>query len=475
MQYDLIYQTFIISSILLYLLALFSMIYQKRTPTSMLAWLLAILLVPHLAVPLYFLIGVRKRSRLKRKLIRELHDITPDEAMMDNPVSCILTANGIPAPTRGNRYEFYTSGKEAYHEMVKQIREAQSSIYISTYVFKKDRTTRALLHELTERAREGVEVKLLLDSFGSWQAYFFQQMFEPLKDAGGKVIFCFPLLSLPFRSYINLRNHRKIYLFDRKRVLSGGMNLAADYMSADGGGPDDFINDLRTSQKAQWQDILFLIEGPAVFHYHQIFAADWTYASGVPMRVSQKEAPAPVEGGDTFMQVVPSGPDIRTDALFEALLSAIYAAKERIWIVTPYFVPDDNLLRALIIAHHKGVDVKLITPRFSNHKLADLGRSSYMRELEDVGAHVALYERNMLHAKAILMDRAGVMLGSVNMDNRSLFLNYEVVTFAYSEKIINEVEDWMKELLTQSSRNMKKVKPVRRFFENLMRIFAPQL
>jgi cardiolipin synthase len=173
--------------------------------------------------------------------------------------------------------------------------------------------------------------------------------------------------------------------------------------------------------------------------------------------------------------VVPSGPDIPTDALYEALLNAIYNAKERIWIVTPYFVPDENMIQALVIAHHKGVDVKLITPKNSDHLLADLARSPYMRELDEIGAEVVLYEGEMLHAKAILFDDLGGMVGSVNLDNRSLFLNYEVVTFVYSSQFIESIEGWMKVLMDHSSRGMKRPSKVREAVENIMKVFAPLL
>ena len=132
-------------------------------------------------------------------------------------------------------------------------------------------------------------------------------------------------------------------------------------------------------------------------------------------------------------------------------------------------------MTALIIARHKGVDVKLITPRKSNHLVADMGRSSYMRELEENGVDLALYEGNMLHAKAILFDDIGAMLGSVNLDNRSLFLNYEVVSFAYSREIIAQVDAWMQRILQQSTHKMASAGKFRRIGENIMRVLAPQL
>jgi cardiolipin synthase len=217
---------------------------------------------------------------------------------------------------------------------------------------------------------------------------------------------------------------------------------------------------------------MFLVEGSSVEQYFEIFASDWFYASDE--RLKFKRQKMEIEG-DIYLQVVPSGPDMDKDALYEALLSAIYGAKERIYIITPYFIPNNSLIEALIIAHHKGVDIKLITPKEANHTIVNLVRSSYMRELEEAGIKIYLYNGAMLHAKAILFDNKSVVLGSVNFDNRSLFLNYEVATFVYSIKIINEIEEWAEKLISNSSFGTKGVSDFKRVFENLMRIMAPQL
>jgi cardiolipin synthase A/B len=455
--------TFLVIGELLFLSALLHMVYQRRSPTSMISWLLAIILLPHLAVPIYFILGSRKRGSFvnsKIKSLFRLRSVTDLPLEQANPFDALLRANGIPGTTRGNRFALYTDGTKAYDALMRQIEEARESIFIGTYIFNSDAVTVKILQALTRKAREGVEVKLLLDSLGSFGLYCFQHPLKKLRQAGVQVSFFMPILQMPLRNYINLRNHRKIYLFDGRIVLTGGMNLSAEYL---GPAPDP----------KRWNDLLFLIEGPAVFHYLEIFASDWTYASGSPMPVSLDTVPHPQ--GDASIQVVPSGPDIARDALFEALLCAIYTAKKRIWIVTPYFVPVTALQQALIIAHHKGVDVKLITPYDSNHLIADLVRCSYMRELIEAGVEVALYKGPMLHAKAILFDDAGAMLGSVNIDNRSLLLNYEVVSFAYSAAIITEINDWMERLLADSHHTMKPAGTARRIAENLMQIFAPQL
>lgn len=451
--------TLVLLGEVLFLVALLHSIYQRRSPTSMIAWLLAISLLPYFAVPLYFLVGFRKRRSIYRKSKLSLDDNIDSTVPSSNPIAAILHNTGIPGATRDNRVELYFNGVDAYRALLAAIRTATNSISISTYVFRNDAVTRELLAALTEKARQGVTMKLLLDSLGSFQLYFYQAPLLPLRNAGGTVAFFMPLLRMPLRNYINLRNHRKVYLFDNRLVITGGMNLSRKYM---GPAPDG----------KRWNDLLFLAEGSAAAHYYRIFAADWAYATEelLPPDIGTVQG-----SGNTYLQVVPSGPDVEGDPLFEALLSAIYAAKKRIWIVTPYFVPDMSIMYALIIAQHKNVDVKLITPRQSDHLVADLCRSSFMRELEEQSVHVALHEGQMLHAKAILFDDFGAMLGSVNIDNRSLFLNYEVVSFAYSPEVIQKLEAWMLDILSNSTRTIAPAGRLRRLGENLMRILAPEL
>lgn len=463
LEFFLTYIFIIVGGILIFS-ALSHILYQKRSPTSMISWMLSIFFMPYIVVPLYFLIGIRKReSKHKKEYVKFDHVCKDGDATSDMHVDAfqnLLRKNGMPPATRGNNFELITDDVLAFERMFAEISAAKKSIDICTYVFQFDKTTKVILDALTKKASEGVRVRLLMDLVGSFGANFDRRGFKALEEAGGQVAFFTPILKRPFQNYINLRNHRKIYLFDQTTLLSGGMNLSNEYLGEEDG-------------SKRWEDLLYCLKGPSVDHFFHIFQNDWAYAT------KEEEVIEPmgeeVCDGESRVQVVPSGPDIPTDALYEALLNAIYNAKKRIWIVTPYFVPDENMIQALVIAHHKGVDIKLITPKNSDHLLADLGRSPYMRELSEIGADLVLYEGEMLHAKAILFDDAGGMVGSVNFDNRSLFLNYEVVTFVYSREFIESIEGWMNTLILHSSRGMEKPSKVREAFENLMKVFAPLL
>jgi cardiolipin synthase len=456
--YFILVQTSAILAGILVLGSLGHMVYQRREPPSMIAWLLAIILLPYLSVPLYFIFRSRKLKRREKtalKLAKKGEIPDPEATRID----MVLRNNGIAGATFGNRFFFYTDGVKAYNILMDQIESARESILISTYVLRSDPTGKNILSALTRKASQGVQVKLLIDCIGSLPLYFCRKPLRNLRRAGGQVAFYMPLLTRPFQNYINLRNHRKIFIFDDRTVLSGGMNISREYM-----GPSPYDQ--------RWEDILFFLQGPAVFHYREIFTEDWNYTAEETLTMPDF---LPDATGEATLQVVPSGPDIQSDALYEALLFAVFSAQERIWIVTPYFVPDKSLMQALVIASHRGVDVRLITPAASNHLIADLSRSGFMGELESKGVKVLLYPNGMIHAKAILFDHRGVVMGSANFDQRSLFLNYEVVSFAYSKSVIDQCETWMSRLLADCISRMPPAGRWRRISENLMSVFAPLL
>ncbi|MCK9474060.1 cardiolipin synthase [Sulfurimonas sp.] len=452
------YHGLVLFGALLIAIVLIHMLYNRRSPNSITAWLLSIILIPYISVFLYFIIGSRKREkRYKKDNLVLKNKIT--NSNIQNSIDKMLRNYGIADAAKNSEFKLFFDAKQAYSELLSNIQNAKKSIFLSIYIFKYDKVGKEILNALIKKAQEGLDVKILIDSLGSFPLYLLQYKLKELKNSGADVEFFMPVFRMPFRNYINLRNHRKIYIFDNEKVLSGGGNLSKEYLGT-------------KSDKKRWQDIMFFIQGASVEHFFEVFASDWHYASMEKLEYQKEYIES---AGDIYLQVVPSGPDMDRDVFYEVLLSMIYGAKEKIYIITPYYIPNEALTQALIIAHHKGVEINLITPKETNHIIVNLVRSSYMRELEESGIKIFLNNGAMLHAKAIIIDDKSVILGSVNFDNRSLFLNYEIATFIYSQKVIKEVEQWAQKLILDSSFGTKNVSKPRRIFENLLRILAPQL
>ncbi|MCD4825799.1 MAG: cardiolipin synthase [Phycisphaerae bacterium] len=433
----------------------------KRSPSATIAWLLMIIFAPWVGVPLYLALGGRKtrrRARKKSDLGLRKADICPaeDATLIDR----ILRSYNLPAATEHNKVSLCRKGTETYGQLVELIEGATHSIHIATFVFSKDEIAADILQRLARRASEGLEVRLLLDGVGCLHTH--GRFLKPLTRAGGRVTHFNPVIHRPFRVRTNLRNHRKIAIADGRIVIAGGTNIAKEYI-----GP--------TPMAGRWRDLSFVLEGPAVPIYADIFRSDWHFASGEELQPApQSPAAENTAEPEAIVQVVPSGPDIKADSLYGAILSAIFQAKKRFWVVTPYFVPDDALQQALLLACHRGVDVRVIVPRKSNHTLTNLARGPYLRELQAVGVKI-LQLHTMVHAKAIIMDDDLAMIGSSNFDIRSLFLNYEVSMFIYSRPEIQATFKWMESLATECTIGMKKVGPVRDFCEGAARMIAPIL
>lgn len=444
------------------------LIRQKRSPSSTIAWLLAVVLVPYIGVPLYIMFGGRK---LKRMAARKQRVYAPRRvkraSAIDIDTRRLLQSHGVPAESHGNRVEIIETGEEAYHRLIEMIENARSSVFITTYVLSADEVGRALIDLLARKAREGVMVRLLLDDAGSWRLR--RRSLTPLTEAGARVAHFMPMLRNPFRGRANLRNHRKIVVVDRRLGFAGGMNLTSKYI-----GP---LPDPR-----RWRDLAVVVEGPAVDDLEWLFRSDWKFTTkeeltAPPPREATEFGGGPTSRspGDAIVQVVASGPDVDGDPLYESLLSLIFFARERVWIVTPYFVPDEMLIRALILAVRRGVDVRLIVPWRSNHPIVDLAREGYIRELHEAGARVLMYRPTMLHAKALVFDDRLAMIGSPNMDYRSFFLNYEVALYIFSPPRVAETSRWAERLMAGSIRYEPKRGGVREIAENVLRLLSPLL
>jgi cardiolipin synthase len=245
---------------------------------------------------------------------------------------------------------------------------------------------------------------------------------------------------MPFtsRGSANLRNHRKMAIFDGTTAIIGGRNIAKEYM-----GPTPFAK--------RWRDFGAVIEGPGAVVLGEVFTADWCFVTRRPpdaIRQDARAGGAPVRGS-CQLQVVPSGPDVPGDPVYEGIVSMIQNAEENIWIVTPYFIPDEVILRSLIVKARAGCKVTLIVPARSNHVLTDFARRNFTRQLAKAGGRLLLYTPGMLHAKAIVIDDRVALVGSPNCDMRSLFVNFEIGVFIYTRSDIAAIKAWIAELTTE--------------------------
>lgn len=443
------------------LIVVSTIVRQRRSPASSVTWMLAILLLPLIGIPLFWLFGNRKIARIARDKPRvELSALqaSPGPVQSEGAAEAASHLN-TSAITRGNMIRFHQNGEEAFADLMALIDGARHSIHIETYVLTADATGLAIVDRLTARAKEGLEVRLLIDGFGSF--YMKRRPLRQLKRAGGKFAFFLPIWRISLINRSNLRNHRKIAVFDGERVFAGGRNLAHEYL-----GP--------TAEPKRWADFSFVLSGPAAAHYAEIFRYDWQYASREQLpQPTDRQVPAPQDGA--VMQVVPSGPDVTNDELFEGILSFIFAAKRRLWIVTPYFLPNEMLAQALQIAVQRGVDVRIIVPAKSDQILVDLARGAFLRDLAALKCQVLLYGPEMIHAKAMLIDDVAAAIGSANFDSRSMFLNFEVSSVIHSAPEVAAIAAWIERIMVRTKPMSLTAGTRRDTIEGIARLVTPML
>lgn len=433
---------------------------ERRPPSSTIAWLLAIVFFPYAGVPLYIIFGGRKMRRMSAEKVMapgERHAIHGHNAG-DGHVEAADDSALFPL-SHGNRVQLLTTGEAAFHELMETIGNARHSIYITTFILGSDETGRAIIDLLTRKAREGIEVRLLLDALGSHAVR--RGFLDGFHAAGGQSAFFMPMLHIPFRGRANLRNHRKMVIVDHAMAITGGMNFAHEYMG-------------EKRDEHRWHDLSISLEGPVVDDLLTVFRSDWTFTTGRDIGPAPDE-PVPVKGdGGENLQLVPSGPDIANDRLYDAILTSFFTARKRIWIVTPYFIPDEMLLNALRIAAKK-VDVRIIIPEISNHRLADIVRRDYLRQIQNEGARIYMFRPGMLHAKAIIFDDSLGVVGSMNVDMRSFFLNYEVAVFIHSERTVSQLELWAESLMAESEAGARASSFPLDYVEGIARLLSPLL
>ncbi len=404
---------------------------QRRHPTAAIAWVLFMLLVPYVALPAFLTFGSRKLARPPTRPALEHSRADPGGSW------AVETALALrqPAPAPYDDLHLHADGRSAIQALWDTIESAGHSIDLCTFIIGRDAVGVELIARLSSKARAGVTVRLLLDGLGSLMRS--RPDLEPLRAAGVQVTLFVPPLHSPLKGRSNLRNHRKMVIadaaFDTRRLWSGGRNLAGEYFEGSPGHPP-------------WHDLSFDLRGAIVAQAAAVFEADWAFANDRPRTPGVVASPGAGadSGGVPLAQLIASGPDQIDDTVYSLLVTAAYRASQRIALVTPYFVPDAALLTALCLAARRGVQVDLLMPARSNHRMSDVARRRALRSLAGAGGRIWLAPQ-MLHAKLVLIDDSLALAGSVNLDSRSLFLNYEMMVAFHDRDTVARFAQWFEQ------------------------------
>ena len=405
-----------------------------RTSQGAIAWVLSLLMVPFVAIPLYWLLGRRRFSReiggrrakdsrlaalavgMMERLRRYEVDIPDDDAF--ERAARIL--GGLPF-TRGNRLELLIDGEETFDNIFETIRSAKRHLCVNFFIVKSDTLGIRFQQALIERARAGVRVFFLFDDFGSYKLP--RRYLRELKAAG---VECHSFGVNRFwwsRLQLNFRNHRKIVLADGEVALIGGLNVGDEYLGRD-------------ARFGGWRDTHLAMRGPVVQAVQLVFLEDWFWASN---SMPELDWETRLEENDQIAAVIPTGPADPADSWQLVVAEAANTSRQRLWIASPYFVPDEGVLTALQAAAIRGVDVRILIPERADHLLVWLSAFSYFEESIPYGVRIFRYQRGFLHQKVMLVDHRLAAVGSANLDNRSFRLNFEITGFSPDPAFVDEV------------------------------------
>jgi len=405
----------------------------KREPTSALAWCLLVLFVPILGSMLFVLFGYqsvhvplkRKRRHAEEFRTRPASAVEPGSAEGYEGLAGLACRLGARLPTVGNAVTLYHTGIDAYDAMEAAIRSARHHIHMQFFIARADESGIRFMTALAERAQAGVEVRFLYDAVGSWRLH--TRVLNILRQAGGKALPYLTLVNpLRRRIQINLRNHRKVLVVDGRVGFTGGFNIGDEYLG-------------RSKFFGPWRDTFVRVEGPAVSGLQRVFTEDWDFSTDEDLSADCYYPPVP-ESGDATVQVAWSGPDQDIKTIREVYFAAIMRARRRVWLATPYFVPDAGLFDALCLAARMRRDVRVLCPFRPDKWLPHLAGRFNWGTLIRAGGHVYQYTRGFMHAKVLMVDDVWSSVGSPNFDNRSLFLNFEVTCLIESPRVQAELE-----------------------------------
>lgn len=414
---------------------------ENRDPAKTIVWLLILGILPIFGAIFYFVFGRRfrkyrtlKQTNANREHLEKLLKYSPKILKAENFSAAasfpfkeklvrLLINNDFVPITKNNRTEVLTNGEETFQALFRELETANDHIHLEYYIFKDDAIGQELLKILLQKAAAGIKVRILLDGWGS---HVHAKRFEKLRQSGIEVEWFYPVRFPFLSSRLNLRNHRKIVVVDGRVAFLGGLNVGDEYLS-------------RTKRFGFWRDTFLKLEGDAVHFVQMVFLNDWN-------RVTKQDIgdagyyPEPAQVGHQLIQIAASGPDADWESALLIYFSALSSAEKKIYLATPYFIPDESTIMVLKTAALCGLDVRILFQGIPDHMITYWASHSYFEELLEAGVKIYKYQKGLLHAKILILDGEIGGLGSTNFDMRSFSLNFEITAFVYDPHFAKRLE-----------------------------------
>lgn len=474
--------------LLVLILVCFRIIYDTRTNSKSLAYLLFAIFVPFLGIIFYFTFGINYRNRkmYSKKLIEntELSDklrekiyqyskqtfnLSDATVQSNQELANLILKDTLSPLTSDNAVKLMINGENKFPDVLEALKNAKDHIHIEYYIFEDDHIGREIENILIQKVREGIHVRFIYDDYGSRAIR--KTMVPRMRSHGIESFPFFKIRFITLANRLNYRNHRKIIVIDGITAFVGGINVS-----------DRYINDIRQPEKLFWRDTHLRIDGPGVQYLQYLFLCDWNFCAELKLEPNDEFFPPlssiPVKG-NKIIQIAASGPDSPSPVILYAILQAINLASEEILITSPYFIPNDSLLDALCIAALGGVKVKILVPLRSDSMFVDYAVRSYYSDLLKAGIEIFQYSKGLIHAKTMVCDAKIAMVGTANMDSRSFDLNFEVNAIVYDKQVANELATIfyadLKDSVKLNETEWTKRSVLQKFIEKAIRLFSPLL
>lgn len=456
--------------------AIVAVLMDNKQPAKAMAWILLLIFVPYAGLVLYFFFGqnVRRQRLISKRSMDQLTKRSMLEfAEQENlhlpedgqPLMRLFTNQNWALPFKDNRVDVFTSGSDFFLSLLQAIGSARHHIHLDTYIIEDDALGRLIADALIDKARLGVEVRLVYDDVGCWKVN--DAFFERLRDAGVEVHAFMPVRFPAFTRKVNYRNHRKLCVVDGRVAFIGGMNIALRYVRGENG--------------RAWRDTHLRIEGGGVYAVQRAFLVDWYFVDRT-LITDRSYYPPIAEGisNDCLVQVVTASPISLWPDIMQGYVRILLQARRYVYIETPYFLPTEPVLFALRTAALSGVDVRLMVPHHTDARLVEWASRSYLMEAIEAGVKVYLYQEGFNHSKLLVTDDCLCTCGSTNVDFRSFENNFEANAFFYDRSMAMRIKDIFIAdqhscLLVDDVSFFVKRPFFKRLFESVVRLLSPLL